>query len=147
MPINSATTQQLAEVRALVVSLSGFYLQDPEAQLPDWFSATLTAEQFSLRLNSPDYANYIFTVDEKVVGYIAIRDTSHLFHLFVDEHHQGQGIARQLWQHVMQQHPSAVYTLRSSLFAVPVYEKLGFKATGAASSKDGIGFQPMQLST
>lgn len=36
-------------------------------------------------------------------------------------------------------------TVRSSLVAVPVYERFGFTIAGPAAEKDGFGYQPMAL--
>ena len=33
----------------------------------------------------------------RLVGVVAVRDNKHLYHLFVAEPHQGQGLARELW--------------------------------------------------
>ena len=70
---------------------------------------------------------------------------NHLHHLFVDEAHQGKGIARYLWQEIMERCPSDEYSLRSSIFAIPVYKKFGFSESGDLSEKEGIQFQPMSL--
>ncbi|WP_425475087.1 GNAT family N-acetyltransferase [Brenneria uluponensis] len=37
------------------------------------------------------------------------------------------------------------YTVRSSIYAVPIYKKLGFKESESVTSKEGIRFQPMVL--
>src|SRR6186997_2581909 len=41
---------------------------------------------------------YLVAVDgEGIVGVGAMKENSHLYHLFVSETHHGQGIARMLW--------------------------------------------------
>jgi predicted GNAT family N-acyltransferase len=40
---------------------------------------------------------------------------------------------------------SSHFVVRSSIHAVPVYEKFGFVIKGPVSVKDGIAFQPMEL--
>jgi predicted GNAT family N-acyltransferase len=37
------------------------------------------------------------------------------------------------------------FTLRSSLYAVPIYKRFGFSESGPVGTKDGISFQPMEL--
>ena len=86
--------------------------------------------------------------DEKergIIGYISLKGDSHLYHLFVSAEYQGQGIASKLWRYVLSQNTSQTYSLRSSLFAIPVYQKFGFKISGDVQSKDGIQFQAMEL--
>ena len=69
-----------------------------------------------------------------VVGVVATRDNSHLYHLLVAERSQGRGLARELWQVARQACREAgnpgEFTVNSSRFAVGLYEKLGFKREG-----------------
>src|SRR5947209_8762958 len=44
---------------------------------------------------------YVFHVADAggaLAGFIAVRDASHLFHLFVDRRWQRQGVAQRLWE-------------------------------------------------
>jgi len=81
-------------------------------------------------------------------GFIAIRDGSHLFHLFVERAHQRQGIARILWERALRElcAPSSeeAFTVNSSLSAVPVYQAFGFAPAGSLQSVHGISFLPMR---
>lgn len=143
MSIRRATVEDAAAISALVASLSHYYLVEPEGQLPLWFRSTLTEDQFQRRIGSPAYDNYVYVIDDVLVGYIAIKEHHHVFHLFVAEQHQGQGLARQLWQHVLATSSASHFTLRASLYAVPVYRAFGFVNTCEVGEKDGIAFQPM----
>jgi predicted GNAT family N-acyltransferase len=81
------------------------------------------------------------------VGVVAIRDTTHLFHLFVAEHLQGQGIGKLLWNHAKDASTAAgnqsPFTVNSTVYGIPVYESFGFKATGQKTETNGIAFIPM----
>lgn len=149
MSIQVAKASDVKHIADLVMSLSHYYLppQDltPDATLPSWLLNSLTEEQFLQRLNSSDYKNYIYIVDEAIVGYISMKEGHHLYHLFVTESHQGKGIANKLWKHTCEQCPAEKYTLRSSLYAVPVYKKWGFIETDSVKEKDGLKFQSMEL--
>jgi ribosomal protein S18 acetylase RimI-like enzyme len=64
-------------------------------------------------------------------GVVATRDDTHLYHLFVAEHAQGQGLGTKLW-HVARQAcldagGTGEFTVFSSRQAVGFYEKLGFE--------------------
>lgn len=144
MAIRMANKADVNKIYTLVKSLSHFYLNNRDGSLPNWFSETLTEQAFIQRVNNERYHNFVYIIDDQIVGYLAFRGNSHLYHLFVSERHQGQGIAKKLWQHATQYCIAECYTLRSSLFAIPVYKKFGFKKSGAAGEKDGIGFQPME---
>ncbi len=75
-------------------------------------------------------------VDDALAGVAAIREDSHLFQLFVGTRHQGQGIARKLWQRVLRDSVRRAgtrhFTLNASLGAVPVYLHLGFEPNASA---------------
>jgi len=146
MSIRVAIKEDVDQVCALVTSLSHFYLENKGDELPVWFANTLTKTAFVERFESSEYYNVVYEVDGNIAGYLSFKSHSHLYHLFVSEDYQRQGIAKQLWENATSVYPSDCYTLRSSLFAVPIYQAFGFRAVGEAGSKDGISYQPMELS-
>jgi GNAT superfamily N-acetyltransferase len=85
----------------------------------------------------------------ELAGFIAVRDGSHLFHLFVARHWHGHGVARRLWDvaraRALAAGNSGVFTVNSSKVARPVYEAFGFVPTAPLQCKHGIWFHPMQL--
>ena len=145
MSIRVAVKSDAIKMSKLVASLAHFYLKNKESDLPQWFDKTLTKDEFLRRIASPEYSNFVYELDGEIRGYIAMKGSSHLFHLFVAANHQGKGLSRELWQFAINVCVSNVYALRSSLFAVPIYKKFGFLESEAAGDKDGIGFQPMEL--
>ena len=86
----------------------------------------------------------------QVIGVIAMRENSHLFHLFVATSHQRRGIARALWriaqQSCLDAGNSGHFTVNSSRAARPVYKAFGFVGEGEACI-DGVPFIPMTLDT
>ncbi len=98
-------------------------------------------------------ANHIFlvaVVGDKIVGVIEIRDYDHVSLLFVDPQFQRRGIARELLRRSLatchRHKPDlAEMTVNSSPYAVPIYEKLGFRQTEPEQVKNGIRFIPMVL--
>lgn len=75
-------------------------------------------------------------VGEALAGVAAIREDSHVFQLFVGTRHQGQGIARKLWQRVLKDSirraGTRYFTLNAAVGAVPVYLRLGFEPNASA---------------
>lgn len=100
-------------------------------------------------LSSPRYCYRVLEQDSTLVGFIALRDETHLFHLFVAAAHQRQGCARALWHAALAElHPGGpprAFTVNSSLNAVPVYTSFGFVAVGQPVQTHGVVFQPMRL--
>jgi len=145
MSIRPATSSDAPRLRSLVTDLSRFYLRDPDATLPAWLASSLSEAEFVGRLTSNDYDNYVYELYGEVVAYISIKRPGHLYHLFVDESHQGEGIARLLWEHASKQSKVCTYTVRSSINAIPVYKRFGFVESASAGEKDGVLYQPMEL--
>ena len=147
MTIRVATKNDVADIRRLVVSLAHYYLMDKQNALPDWFESTLTAIDFDRRIESPEYSTFEYELEAAIVSHIENKAGNHLYHLFVSEQQQGKRVARTLWQHAKSACISNIYTLWSSLYAIPVYKRFGFIESDVISEKDGIYFQPMTLHT
>lgn len=148
MSIRAAIKEDAKALTGLVGSLVHFYQEDLSKTLPEWLVDTIQPASFESRINSPEYLNLVYEEAGVIKGYISIRSASHVYHLFVCEELHGKGIAKTLWKLAKSAHPeSSYYSLRSSLYAVPVYLKFGFRKSGPVGFKDGIGFQPMELGT
>lgn len=149
--IREANVADAPSIKTLVESLSHYYLNeevsdDQDVLLPLWFANTLTISQFENRLSSSNFANFVYVKQGQVVGYLSIKEKHHLYHLFVAQAHQRKGLSKKLWNHALSVVGGHDYTVRSSLYAVPIYRQFGFKESGPAASKEGIGFQPMAFS-
>jgi GNAT superfamily N-acetyltransferase len=87
----------------------------------------------------------------RLMGFIGMRDNSHIHHLFVDEAVQRTGLARKLWSVAREACVSAGntsgFTVNASNNAVTVYEVFGFACDGAMRNDAGFLFNPMRLDT
>lgn len=87
----------------------------------------------------------------KVVGMIDMKDHKHISLFFVDRAHHGKGIGRALLHHAIE-HCSLhapendSIDVNASLYAVPIYEKLGFRQTKSEQTINGIRFVEMAKS-
>ena len=108
------------------------------------FSASSIAEY----IQNPAFNYYIAEISNSLCGVISLRDTKHVYHLFVAEKYQGQGIARALWQYAKfdaeQNGYDGIFTVNSSINAVQTYEHLGFNKVNNQQEKNGINYVPMQ---
>ena len=145
MTIRQAKFEDAFEIQALVFSLSHFYLESPNSLLPQWFKEPLTVTEFQKRLSDKDYVNIVYTEKGLIVGYLSIKNGNHIFHLFVDKDYQRQGISKQLWAYAITQSSNTTYTVRSSIYAIPVYKSFGFVITEAERKKDGLAYQSMKV--
>lgn len=84
----------------------------------------------------------------KIIGVIAIKPPCHISLLFVDKNYHRQGIARALYNTVLDyykpNHECPVTTVNSSPYAAEAYRRLGFVATDTEQTVNGIRFIPMQ---
>ena len=122
---------------------------DPTGAGAEKFLESVSEQAECEYLASRRYSYLVAEQNGEMVGFIAMRDGTHLFHLFVDIAHQGQGIARALWSLASKRASKAVrvseFTVNASLNAVPVYVAFGFEPVGASVQAHGITFQPMRL--
>jgi ribosomal protein S18 acetylase RimI-like enzyme len=116
------------------------------------------AQQTFLKKNNADsirqfvangFRYHVAGLGGEIVGFVGIRDNKHLYHLFVEEQFQRQGIGRALWDVARAEclasgNPGA-FTVNSSNNAVPIYERLGFVRTGPTEERDGVRYNPMAL--
>ena len=146
--IRSGSPSDVEAIARLIASFQGELTDDPSGAGAEEYLASVSVEAEREYLASARYLYVLACSGSQLVGFIAIRDGSHLFHLFVERAHQRQGIARLLWERALGDlcAPSSagVFTVNSSLSAVPVYRALGFLPAGSITSVHGISFLPMR---
>lgn len=87
-------------------------------------------------------------MDRRLVGILAVRPPHHITLWFVEGSYQGRGIGRALMQEATAFFSvigSTQVSVHSSPYAVPIYQSLGFAATGPEVTENGIRYTPMQL--
>ena len=123
-----------------------YYSEEGVAAFYKFIDINNMSEQYS---NGSLYFYGCF-VNDIIVGMIAVKDFVHISLLFVDKQYHKQGIARKLFDHIIQickeKNPSLkMITVNSSPYAVDVYHKLGFSNVSSEQVVDGIKFTPMEL--
>ncbi len=147
--IEHAYPTDAPSISALVSALSQPFLISPTGAGAEPFFASIGKAATERHLWASNFHYLKAVVADQLVGVVAVRDQRHLFHLFVAESFQRQGLGRRLWNSVARHairfdHPNGV-TVNASLQAVPFYERLGFVATGTVVHADGVAFQPMRM--
>lgn len=83
--------------------------------------------------------------NNKLLGVIATKDTSHIALLFVDGNHHRQGIGKKLFNLVNEINNKGFFTVNSSPYAHEVYKHLGFiDTTDEEQCVMGLRFWPMK---
>lgn len=142
--IRQAKATDAEAISRLVAGLAHHFLADPSALEAGPFLSGLTPSSYAERIDSSRFSHYVAEDPTGPCGIIAMRDDSHLYHLFVRADVHGQGIARALWEHVKFLSSHSTFTVNSSLFAVPVYERFGFIAKTPPQTANGLVFVPME---
>lgn len=146
--IRSATSADAAAISALTLTLT-----------QRWIAPDCTREGAGLLLASMEtqptlariQSGYRYLVAEQgtvLRGVAALQLPHHLYHLFVADAAQHQGLARRLWNalrdadhHATQ---PAEYTVNAACHAVAAYRRLGFVVEGPEQVAQGIPSTPMR---
>jgi GNAT superfamily N-acetyltransferase len=96
-----------------------------------------------------DFRYWLAEDAQGLTGVVAIKGRNHLYHLFVAARAQGQGLAKQLWQHALAQcalvDAPDEFTVNASLHAEQMYRHFGFVAEQGPRERMGIVDVPMRL--
>ena len=148
MEFRAGSPQDAEAIAGLIASFQSELTDDPSGAGAEGYLASVSVQAEREYLASARYRYLLAYSRSQLAGFIAIRDGSHLFHLFVERAHQRQGIARLLWERALHElcAPSGerTFTVNSSLSAVPVYQSFGFSPAGSIESMHGISFLPMR---
>jgi GNAT superfamily N-acetyltransferase len=146
--IEVATPLDAAAISRLINGLSMHFTQDPQGTEAEAFLKTIGPAGIVALMEAPNMLYCKAVVGGQLAGVVALRDNTHLFHLFVDPAFQRQGLSRKLWLHVktiaLSKGHGGSFTVNSTPSAVPVYRRFGFVATGPQVDKNGISFVPMR---
>jgi GNAT superfamily N-acetyltransferase len=86
--------------------------------------------------------------DGQILGMLELKGRNHIAMLFVGD--QGRGLGRALVERALQLCREKTdgleqVSVHASLYAVPIYRKLGFEAEGPKRTENGITYVPMVI--
>ena len=153
MNIRHATQYDAAELRQLVIASAEVAKADFNQQGWATFLAPNTLEKTQARLLHDDYLVWVAEQNGKLLGMLVLFELQKLDQFFVHPDHLGLGIGKQLWQYafaeikLLRNEPNPPLWVRSSSYAIPVYQAFGFQVEGGPEISNGITFQLMRLPT
>jgi ribosomal protein S18 acetylase RimI-like enzyme len=117
---------------------------------PPEFLAGFSLETIRGYIANARYRYLVALTGMQLVGVLGTRDSHRLLHFFVAGPYQRRGIARALWSRARSDLMGAAngelrLLVNSSIYAIPVYEKFGFKACGPPIEGTGVTYVPMEL--
>lgn len=149
MQVRSATVADAGPISSLIHGLSGLFLLSPDGKGAEPFLESIGEQAIRGYVSAGNFSYLVAEFEGELAGVVALRDNSHLYHLFVAPPHQGKGLGRSLWlrvkQAALESGNGGRFTVNSSLNAVSFYEGLGFVPVGPKVVKHGVAFMPMQL--
>ena len=110
------------------------------------FKDYITPKNILERLDTNKF--YVAKNDTTIIGILEIRNNDHIALFFVDKKYHKKGIGKMLFNNYLNELNKMdtkieTITVNSSIYAVKIYERLGFKKTGELQEKNGIKFIPM----
>lgn len=149
LEIRNARIDDAPGISALILKVAPFFASAPGAPVAPWFAGTITPAAIAGYVGDSRFNYLVALVKDVLAGVIAVCAATHVHHLFVAPEYQRQGVAAQLWQRAKSEALAAGnsdgFYVRSSEYAVPVYESFGFRVVGERTEKEGIVFVPMRL--
>jgi len=151
-----ATENDATEISSLILTVAHSQLRT-EFSEDGWllFKKLLAVKTLKGLLNNKKFFYLVVTKGQSVVGVLCIKDRSHVFHFFVHSEFQGRGIGKLLWKAYLNdiKKPRFNYgtpvkkftevSVNSSDYALPIYQKLGFKMKNGRQIKNGVCYTPL----
>jgi GNAT superfamily N-acetyltransferase len=151
LQIRQAQVADAPAISNLLQGLAHHFLLDPAYATTAPFLQTVSPTAIAGYIASDLFDYAVGEYQGRLAGVVAVRDGQHLFHLFVGAAFQRRGFAAQLWAYAQQRATASGntqgFTVNSTPYALPVYQRLGFVATGPEVQTRGIAYVPMRLAS
>ena len=108
-----------------------------------------TTGEYEAKLLKSEFSIFCCVELNCIIGFLSLKDNEKIDQLFVTPEARNRGVASSLWQYAkknaIENSASGMFWVRSSSFAISVYQKFGFMCEGDRQSIGGINFQLMRL--
>lgn len=147
LTIRPASGTDGAAISALIMSLAHSFTVHPDGEGAQHFFSSVAPGAIEQLIAADNVRYFCARIAEACIGVVAVRDGTHILHLFVAAECQRQGVATQLWAFiengVLAQGSQHRLTVNSTLGAVDWYARRGFTPCGVTTQMHGIAFIPM----
>lgn len=125
-----------------------FNARDYDPQGVELFELLISAPAIEDRYRNQGQVALTAVDQGKIVGYIEMRNESHIMLFFINPAYHGQGLGRNLFEQartecIARYDGIEAFTVNASRYGVPFYEKLGFESTSPEEKTAGIVYTPM----
>jgi ribosomal protein S18 acetylase RimI-like enzyme len=127
-----------------------FVARDCNDEGKKFFYQFLDLNEFRKRNLAETFTLTAKNVNGEIVGMIEVRNNGHICLLFVSKDYQQKGISKGLFGSakkisIEKNSDSVKMSVNSSIYAIDIYRKLGFKTVGNTKTINGISFVEMEL--
>jgi GNAT superfamily N-acetyltransferase len=148
--IRKAAASDAEKISELIYSAMHLFLINPDGKGAEHFLQMTTPSGLVGFMAQPNI-NYLLGEEDGIFcGVVAVRNDSHLQHLYIVPAFQGRGMGKYLWETARDQAIAAgnegQFTVNAVLSAIPFYQRMGFETVGDITLTGGLRCQPMKLS-
>lgn len=149
MIIREATKEDAHPISALLTQLSEKFIVDGFGREgKNNLLQSMSPEAISTYFDQ-GFRYHVAELGGEILGVVATKDDTHLYHLFVAEAEQGNGLASRLWQRAksdcLSRSSPEYFTVNASLNAQEVYKSWGFVPVTGVRETGGVKDIPMKL--
>lgn len=150
MCIRPTSIEDSEEISNLIIS-SVIPWKNVDFDDPGWarFCESSNIQNTQNRMCDSQHFSLCKTKNGKIAGVITIKNWEKLDQLYILPKYHKQGIASSLWETARRtcrdSGYGAIFSVRSSTYAVPVYQKFGFQKCGPRNANNGSAFTPMKF--
>lgn len=148
LTIRPATVDDAPAIGGLVLELLPYLTVHPRGLGAEKFIANIGIDAQRRYLGQANFRYHVALRGGELQGVVAVRDNTHLFHLFIKESQHRQGLGRRLWElardEAMARGNPGAFTVNSAARATGLYLRLGFVPAGEPVEHDGIVDVPMR---
>lgn len=142
--ISIAQESDAQNISTLIYTTSQSCCFTTEQPCPEWFEESVNSTHIAKSINDKNMDWLIASIDAKLVGVLALSNRTFVKYFFVNPSYQNSGIGKRLWNTASQKGILGdSLKVRSSLNAVPIYERLGFVTTEPQKVFEGLHYQTM----
>ena len=95
--IRKARPEDASQISELISRVAHYFAPGSTDPVAAWFASSITPSAIAGRVNDPKFNYLAGFVGQTLAGVIAVRDTTHVHHLFVAPEFQRKGLAGKLW--------------------------------------------------
>ncbi|GGY20967.1 GNAT family N-acetyltransferase [Massilia dura] len=148
LTIRPATVADATAIGSLVLDLLPYLTVHPQGLGAEKFISNVGIDAQRRYLGQDNFRYHVALRGDELLGVVAVRDNTHLFHLFVREALHGQGLGQRLWQlardeAIAKGNPGS-FTVNAAGRAAGWYVRLGFVQVAERIEHDGIVDVPMR---